>query len=54
MKRLVVPRLLRVASFRFAALYVAVFAVAVLVLGVIVFIEARSVLQQQMNRPDRQ
>ena len=49
MKRLVVPRLLRVASFRFAALYVAVFAVAVLVLGVIVFIEARSVLQQQIT-----
>jgi signal transduction histidine kinase len=46
--RLVLPRLLRVASFRFAALYVAVFAASALVLGVAVFLEARSALQQQM------
>lgn len=42
-------RILRVASFRFAALYVAVFAVSALILGVAVFVEARSVLQQQMR-----
>jgi signal transduction histidine kinase len=46
--RIVLPRLLRVASFRFAALYVAVFAGSALVLGVAVFLEARSALQQQM------
>ncbi len=49
MKRLVAPRLLRVASFRFAALYVAVFTVSTLVLGVTVFVEARSALQRQMT-----
>ena len=38
----------RIASFRFAALYVAVFAGSALVLGVAVFVEARSALQQQM------
>jgi signal transduction histidine kinase len=46
--RIVLPRLLRVASFKFAALYVAVFAGSALVLGVAVFLEARSALQQQM------
>jgi len=45
--RFVLPRLLRVASFRFAALYVAVFAASALVLGLAVFFEARSALQQQ-------
>ncbi len=49
MKRPAVPRLLRVASFRFAALYVAVFAVSALVLGATVFIEARSALRRQMT-----
>ena len=49
MKRLVAPRLLRVASFRFAALYVAVFTVSTLVLGVTVFVEARSASQRQMT-----
>lgn len=48
MSRIVLPRLLRVATFRFAALYVAVFAGSALVLGVAVFLEARSALQQQM------
>jgi signal transduction histidine kinase len=46
--RIVLPRLLRVASFRFAALYVAVFAGSALVLGAAVFLEARSALQQQI------
>jgi signal transduction histidine kinase len=46
--RIVLPRLLRVASFRFAAFYVAVFAGSALVLGIAVFFEARSALQQQM------
>ena len=41
------PRLLRVASFRFAALYVAMFAASAMVLGVTVFLETRSALQQQ-------
>ncbi|HJZ16471.1 MAG TPA: HAMP domain-containing protein [Stellaceae bacterium] len=49
MIRIVLPRLLRVASFRFAAFYVAVFAGSALVLGVAVFFEARSALQQQMT-----
>lgn len=48
MIRVVLPRLLRVASFRFAALYVALFAASALVLGVAVFLEARSALQKQM------
>ena len=48
MIRIVLPRLLRVASFRFAAFYVAVFAGSALVLGIAVFFEARSALQQQM------
>jgi signal transduction histidine kinase len=42
-------RLLRTASFRLTALYVAVFAVSALVLGVAVFIAARSALEQQMT-----
>ncbi len=49
MIRIVLPRLLRVASFRFAAFYVAVFAGSALVLGLAVFFEARSALQQQMT-----
>jgi signal transduction histidine kinase len=47
--RIVLPRLLRVASFRFAALYVAVFAGSALVLGVTIFLEAGSALQDQMT-----
>jgi signal transduction histidine kinase len=47
--RIVLPRLLRAASFRFAALYVAVFAGSALVLGVTVFLEAGSALQDQMT-----
>ena len=43
------PRLLRTASFRLAALYVAVFAVSALVLGAAVFLAARSALEQQMT-----
>ncbi|WP_428484781.1 ATP-binding protein [Rhodopila sp.] len=43
------PRLLRVASFRFAGLYVTLFAGSALVLGVAIFLEARSALQQQMD-----
>jgi len=43
------PRLLRTASFRLAALYVAVFAVSALVLGAAVFFSARSALEQQMT-----
>ena len=49
MIRIVLPRLLRVASFRFAAFYVAVFTGSALVLGIAVFFEARSALQQQMT-----
>ena len=49
MIRLALPRLLRVATFRFAALYVVVFAGSALVLGVAVFVQARSALQQQMT-----
>jgi signal transduction histidine kinase len=43
------PRPLRVASFRFAALYVGLFASSALLLGFIVFVEARAALQQQMR-----
>lgn len=43
------PRLVRTTSFRFAAFYVAIFAGSALVLGIAVFIEARSALQQQMT-----
>ena len=49
MKRIVLPRLLRVASFRFAALYVIVFAGSALVLGFTVFLKAGSALQEQMT-----
>jgi len=41
-------RLLRTASFRLAALYVAMFAVSALVLGGAVFLAARSALEEQM------
>lgn len=40
---------MRTASFRFAALYVAVFAASALVLGGAVFLAARSALEQQMK-----
>ena len=49
MSRIILPRLLRVASFRFAALYVAMFAASALVLGAAVFLEARSALRQQID-----
>ena len=41
------PRVLRTASFRLATLYVAVFAASALVLGLAVFLAARSALRQQ-------
>jgi signal transduction histidine kinase len=44
-----VPRLLKVASFRLAALYVALFAVSATVLAFAVFMEARSALRDQMR-----
>ncbi len=43
------PRLLRTASFRLAALYVAVFTASALVLGAAVYLAARSALEQQMG-----
>jgi len=43
------PRLLRTASFRLTALYVLVFALSALVLGLAVFLAARSALEQQMT-----
>ncbi len=46
---MMVPRLLRVASFQFAALYVAFFAVSALVLLVTVFLQTRSALERQMT-----
>ena len=49
MSRIVLPGFYRAASFRLAALYVAVFAGSALVLGIAVFFEARSALQQQMT-----
>ena len=49
MPPLLVPRVLRTASFRLAALYVAVFAVSACVLGAAVFLAARSALQGQMT-----
>lgn len=42
-------RLLRTTSFRLAALYVGMFAVSALVLGAVVFLTARSALEQQMT-----
>ena len=47
--RLAVPRLLRAASFRFAALYVVLFAASASILGVVVLLEARTALRQQMT-----
>ena len=44
---MVLPRILRVASFRLAALYVVVFAVSAAILGAIVFLQARSALEHQ-------
>ncbi len=49
MKQSALPRVLRAASFRLAAIYVGVFVVSASVLGMAVFLEARSVLQQQMR-----
>ena len=49
MNRIVLPRWLRVASFRLAALYVAVFAVSMAILGTAIFFEARSALRQQID-----
>ena len=43
------PRVLRTASFRLAALYVAIFALSSGVLGAAVFLAARSALQEQMT-----
>lgn len=43
-----VPRLFRVASFRFAAFYVGVFVVSAVVLGGAVFLAARAALRQQL------
>ena len=47
MPSLHLPRVLRTASFRLAALYVAVFAASALVLGLAIFLAARSALRQQ-------
>ncbi|HYZ63917.1 MAG TPA: ATP-binding protein [Acetobacteraceae bacterium] len=49
MIRLPLPRLLQVATFRLAALYVGIFAGSAIVLGVAVFVQSRSALQQQMD-----
>ena len=49
MNGIVLPRWLRVASFRLAALYVAVFAVSMAILGTAIFFEARSALRQQID-----
>ena len=43
-----IRRLIQTASFRFAALYVLVFAMSALVLGEAIFVAARSNLEQQM------
>ncbi len=43
------PRLLRAASFRFAALYVVLFAASASILGGVVLLEARAALRQQMT-----
>src|SRR5205814_1498424 len=43
------PRLFRVASFRFAAFYAAVFVASACLLGLAVFEEARSALRQQLE-----
>ncbi len=47
--RFAMPRLLRVAAFRFAALYFLAFAASALVLGGTVFLQARSDLEQQVQ-----
>ncbi len=44
------PRLLRTASFRLAALYAALFGGSVLLLGVVVFCSTRSALEDQVRR----
>jgi methyl-accepting chemotaxis protein len=44
-----IRRLLRTASFRFAALYVVIFAMSALVLGEVIFVAARGNLEQQMT-----
>ncbi|MBV9913637.1 MAG: HAMP domain-containing protein [Sinobacteraceae bacterium] len=49
MIRIAIPRVLRVASFQLAAFYLTAFAGSALVLGLAVFFEARSALQQQMQ-----
>lgn len=49
MNGIVLPRWFRVASFRLAALYVAVFAVSMAILGTAIFFEARSALRQQID-----
>ena len=49
MRRFALPRLFGVASFRFAALYVALFAGSAFLLGGAVFVEARSALQGQIT-----
>jgi hypothetical protein len=43
------PRLFRIASVRFAALYVILFAGSALILGGSVFLQARSALQEQLT-----
>jgi signal transduction histidine kinase len=47
--RIVLPRVLRAASFKLAALYVALFAGSAFVLGAAIFFESRSALQQQQT-----
>ncbi len=46
---MILPRLLRAASFRFAAAYIAVFVASACVLGLAVFAEARSALRAQLE-----
>jgi hypothetical protein len=48
MLRLRMPIVFRTASFRLASLYFIVFAVSALVMGVAVFVVARSALEEQM------
>jgi hypothetical protein len=45
----VLPRLLRVASFRLTALYIVIFAVSTLIIGATVVLWARSALKQQIT-----
>src|SRR5262249_45011482 len=44
-----VPRILRTASFRFAAIYVLLFVASAFVLGAVVFVVARGAMMQQMT-----